>query len=103
MSRKSKEEAKKQAKKQGYILQRNKFEKTKNYFSGEISRYKILISSLEKAIDNERPRTENGRFLCERCDCISLKYVGRTPQGGCAGGDDIYECEICGWDNLYDY
>ena len=24
------------------------------------------------------------------------KCVGRTPQGGLSGGDDIYECHLCG-------
>jgi len=24
------------------------------------------------------------------------KYVGRTPQGGLSGGDDVYECKLCG-------
>lgn len=28
------------------------------------------------------------------------KYVGRTPQGGLAGGDDIYECKLCGKTSL---
>jgi hypothetical protein len=23
------------------------------------------------------------------------KYVGRTPQGGLSGGDDVYECQLC--------
>ena len=23
------------------------------------------------------------------------EYVGRTPQGGLSGGDDVYECQLC--------
>jgi hypothetical protein len=25
-----------------------------------------------------------------------FKYLGRTPQGGLSGGDDVYECVLCG-------
>jgi len=28
------------------------------------------------------------------------KYVGRTPQGGLAGGDDVHECKLCGKSNF---
>ena len=29
-------------------------------------------------------------------NCHEFKYIGRTPQGGLSGGDDVYECILCG-------
>jgi hypothetical protein len=29
-------------------------------------------------------------------NCHQFKYLGRTPQGGLSGGDDVYECVLCG-------
>ena len=89
--------------KQKYIAQRNEFNEKKTSLLEQISQHKSAIAGLNKQIDDARPRTEHGDMTCERCDCVSMKYLGRTPQGGCSGGDDIYECEICGKDNLSRY
>ena len=67
----------------------------------EIVMYRKKISELEEKIESARPRTKNGNKvqICLNCDCYSMRYEGKTPQGGLAGGDEIYECEICGRDN----
>jgi hypothetical protein len=60
----------------------------------------IQIRNLEKKIRDSVPKTPNGRMVCESCYVKSMAYLGRTPQGGSSGGDDIYECEICGSDRI---
>jgi hypothetical protein len=79
-----------------YIAQRDEFLKKKESLLAEISKHKAAASELEERIENERPKTENGKMVCDHCDCISMEYLGRTPRGGLSGGDDIYKCEICG-------
>ncbi len=64
-----------------------------DFFKGQISR-------LEEEIRGAIPKTPHGRFVCKSCHVQSVAYIGRTPQGGAGGGDDIYKCEICGRDNL---
>lgn len=93
----------KQDKKEEYKTQRDEFNKKKVELYKQITEHKKNISELEKQIENARPKTENGSTICPYCDCISRRYVGRTPQGGLSGGDDIYECEICGRSNMFDY
>jgi len=79
-----------------YIAQRDKFLEYKNLALKQISEHKASISKLEEEIEKARPTTENGSLICDHCDCKSMKYLGRTPQGGLSGGDDVYKCEICG-------
>lgn len=63
-----------------------------------ISDHEAEISKLEKEIRDTQPRVPGARMECPRCDAISMAYVGRTPQGGLSGGDDVYECQLCGLD-----
>ena len=90
-------------KKQEYIKQRDEFKKKKVGLLEQISQHNSEIKKLEKQVEEARPKTANGTMDCTSCDCISMKYVGRTPQGGCSGGDDVYECEICGRSNIDRY
>ncbi len=87
--------------KQKYIAQRDEFKEKKRNLLKQISEHQSAINQLNKQINEARPRTENGKVTCESCDCISMGYMGRTPQGGSSGGDDIYECEICGKNTQY--
>lgn len=84
-----------QDKRKEYIALKDEFKVKKDGLLEQISRHQSGIARLRKEIDEARPKTENGRMTCDDCDCISMKYLGRTPQGGLSGGDDIYECEIC--------
>ena len=79
-----------------YITQRDKFLEDKKLIMKLILEHKASISVLEKQIEENIPRTENGSLICDKCGCRSMKYLGRTPQGGLSGGDDVYQCEICG-------
>jgi len=87
-------------KKQQYIAQREEFKGKKAEWLEQISQHQSAIARFEKLIEDARPRTKNGRRTCERCDCVSMRYMGRTLQGGLTGGDDVYECEICGTENI---
>jgi predicted GTPase len=82
-------------KKEEYIEQRDNYKVKCKEIYEVINIHKEAINKLDSQIINERPKTENGKKICEKCDCISLAYAGRTPQGGLSGGEDIYECEIC--------
>jgi DNA-directed RNA polymerase subunit M/transcription elongation factor TFIIS len=93
----------KQDKKQKYIVQREDFKKKKAGLLEQISEHSSTITKLNQQIEEERPKTENGSMICGRCDCVSMKYLGRTPRGGLSGGDDFYECEICGKSNFSQY
>jgi len=85
---------------QEYVLQRDKFKKKKAGWLEQVAQHESEIAEIKRQIEEARPKTKNGLMVCNGCDCVSMKYVGRTPKGGCSGGDDIYECEICGRDNL---
>lgn len=85
---------------QKYIQKREEYKIIKIKLLREIKQHQTKIEDLEDKIKKIRPMTKNGRKICSECDVISLKYVGRTPQGGMSGGENIYECEICGKINL---
>jgi len=85
------------------MVQREKFKEKKASLLEKISLHKDAIKGLKKQIDDARPITEHGDRICERCDCVSMKYLERTPQGGLSGRDGTYKCEICGRDNLKRY
>lgn len=86
-----------------YTTEREKYKNEKAVIAEVIEIHKRAIWKLEQKIVQLRPKTENGKRECKHCDCISMKYFGRTPQGGLAGGDDVYECEICHRYNIMDY
>ncbi|MBU2612671.1 MAG: hypothetical protein KKB62_03045 [Nanoarchaeota archaeon] len=87
-------------KKKEYIIQREEFKEKKKNLLNKILEHESEIKNLHKQINGARPVTENGELICNYCDTQSMKYIGRTPQGGLAGGDDIYKCEICERDNF---
>ena len=68
----------------------------------QIVKHRVAISNLEKEKNDSIPKTPKGRLVCKRCYVRSIVYLGRTPQGGSGGGDEIYECEICGNDEVRD-
>ena len=78
-----------------YVKRRDEFRDVKVELLEVIDIHNRAISRLEKQIKDARPKTEHGARRCDDCDCISMKYMGRTPRGGLTGGDDVYECEIC--------
>jgi hypothetical protein len=82
-----------------YKAQREAFRKKKAELLLQIHEHQSSITGLEKQVEAIRPRTQNGEMTCDICDCVSMRYVGRTPQGGLSGGDSVYECEICGRTN----
>ena len=83
-------------KQKSYIAQRDIFLKYKKRAMEQIADHIVAISKLEEKLEQAQPKTENGSLICDKCDCKSMKYLGRTPQGGLSGGDDVYQCEICG-------
>lgn len=87
-------------KKETHIEQREAFKKLKADLLKEIQDHKKEISKLEKDIEESRPITKDGTMICERCDCVSMKYMEGAPKGGLSGGADIYICEICERSNL---
>ena len=83
--------------KAGFREKIEKYKAVKSETGLRILLHRNEISRLEKELAESMPATPEGRSICERCHIKSMKYMGRTPQGGCSGGDDIYECEICGY------
>ena len=78
-----------------YIAQRDAFKILKKDLLTKIGAHQTEIKGLEKQLAGARPSTPNGRAICEYCDTRRMAYLGRTPQGGLSGGDDVYRCEIC--------
>ncbi len=91
------EEEKKEYKKKGEEYQKLTYE-----INEQIVKLEVQKSKLEKQLKDDMPRTPNGRLVCGSCHVQSMKYMGRTPRGGLSGGQEIYECEICGKDWIGD-
>jgi hypothetical protein len=84
-----------------YLQMKEIFENEKILFNKQISMRKEGISklqnqilNLEKKIKKARPKTDNGSIICEKCDIISMKYLGTSP--GQSDHQTWYKCEICG-------
>ena len=78
-----------------YVAERDNYKRQKAELSEIIDLHTRAIRRVENKMRSLRPQTEKGERVCYRCDCVSMIYLGRTPQGGLTGGRDIYECEIC--------
>ena len=85
----------KQDQERNYVAERYSYKRNVVEIKEIIEIHRRAIRKLEKKIELSRPLTEQGTRICPSCNCTSMKYLGRTPQGGLTGGDDIYECEIC--------
>jgi hypothetical protein len=72
------------------------YQKLKYDINEQIVQLEIQKNKLERQLRDAMSRTPNGRLVCKTCHVRSMKYVGRTPKGGMSGGEEIYECEICG-------
>jgi len=83
-------------KRQKYIAQKDLFLSEKSLLKQEITKHNKAIIDIEQRIDDMRPRIVKGGMLCRKCDCVSMKFAGRTH-----GGDSTYKCVICEGDNSY--
>ena len=87
------DEQKREYKKKGEEYQKLSYD-----INEQIAKLEIQKSKLEKQLRDSVPVTPHGRLICKTCNVRSMAYIGRTPQGGMSGGEEIYECEICGHD-----
>jgi len=90
------EEEKAEFKKKGEIYRKIEYE-----INRQIIKLELQKGKLEKELGEAISRTPNGILICKICYVQSMKYI-RTPQGGLSGGEEIYECEICGYEEIRD-
>jgi hypothetical protein len=91
------EEEKTEFKKKGEIYRKIEYEINRQMVKLELQKGKF-----EKELREAIPITPNGSLICKICYVQSMKYIGRTPQGGLSGREEIYECEICGHEKVGD-
>lgn len=80
-----------QEKKKKYEEQREYYKNLRSELLTKIYSARQSIPELERKLEEERPKTENGEGICFRCHCVSLKFFTRSIYG-----TFVYDCEICG-------
>lgn len=89
-----------------YISRRDSFLKLEKNIICEIRAKQENLAVLVKKLENHRPKTPNGQFMCPDCKTISMAYNALKSGIGDAQFDveeepvlteiEVYECEICG-------
>ncbi len=83
-----------------YIAQRVWWQGENQKLIGLIELHKGEVKLLERRIESDRPRTEDGEKVCPGCDCFSMVPISREPENWSCKEKPIvseYICKICGY------
>jgi hypothetical protein len=89
-----------------YALQRDSFLELERMIISELRVSQEHLAVLTKRLEDNRPKTPNGEYMCETCKTISMVYnPTKSEMENATLGTEaarvftaigVYECEICG-------
>ncbi len=61
----------------------------------QIQQYEQQIKQVNQQLNEERPRTSHGKYICTNCDCLSLEFEGGMFLGVEKILGEVYRCVFC--------